>query len=275
MERQRAEIMEVLHTREAAIDAREAKACEREAALQKLEQQGKEHVKKDAEELQHQLTSCTHTELQCQQQCYVDEKQKAAETLVATIEEREVRLKLREKTVENRDMSLTDREGNSSILSDRWERQDGIASSGADLHDQRCGVLGGTGGKNSVQELFGVQHSGTQDSVSIFQKTHQYFTVLLLHSSLCWAERVMHVEFLYNLLDMLLTQLSLSTHQSILFFDLIMEHYLSLFPPCSHLDRFCHDFEKNGSCNQSLFSCNGCMQSSLALYVKAQAEIVQ
>ncbi|KAH8968613.1 hypothetical protein BDL97_03G136100 [Sphagnum fallax] len=164
MERQRAEIMEVLHTREAAIDAREAKACEREAALQKLEQQGKEHVKKDAEELQHQLTSCTHTELQCQQQCYVDEKQKAAETLVATIEEREVRLKLREKTVENRDMSLTDREGNSSILSDRWERQDGIASSGADLHDQRCGVLGGTGGKNSVQELFGVQHSGTQDS---------------------------------------------------------------------------------------------------------------
>lgn len=106
LEKQRAEMMGALRAKQAAIDAREAKAADREAALLKLERESKDQVEKDAQELRQQLTGA-RLELEDQRR-YVEEKLKAAEAFAVTIEEREVRLRLRERESERRDHSLLD-----------------------------------------------------------------------------------------------------------------------------------------------------------------------
>jgi hypothetical protein len=155
LESQRAEIMEGLRAREAAIDARETKAMEREMALLKMEQQTKAHkdqVEKDALELRQQLHGA-RAELEDQRR-YVEEKRNAAEAIATVIEEREARLKLKEQDLAER--KVTDSE----------KRHHGEESH-EKLHTHKSSEVGGSAEYDHQAQMLGMRLSGTEESVSL------------------------------------------------------------------------------------------------------------
>lgn len=103
MEKQRTEMMEILRAREASIDARETNVSDRELTVLKLERQTKDYkdqVEKDVQDLRQQLQGA-RAELE-EQRRSVEEKRKAGEAMASTIEEREARLRLKEREMERR-----------------------------------------------------------------------------------------------------------------------------------------------------------------------------
>lgn len=100
---QRAETLEVLRVRQAALEAREAKSIEKETSLLVMEQDTKAHkdqVEKDAQLLRQQLHGA-RAELEDQRR-YVEEKRNEAEAMATIVEEREARLKLKEQELAER-----------------------------------------------------------------------------------------------------------------------------------------------------------------------------
>lgn len=151
LESQRAEIMEGLRAREAAIDARETKAMEREMALLKMEQQTKAHkdqVEKDALELRQQLHGA-RAELEDQRR-YVEEKRNAAEAIATVIEEREARLKLKEQDLAERKVT-------------EFEKR----HHGEELHTHQSSEVGGSAEYDHQAQMLGMRLSGSEESVSL------------------------------------------------------------------------------------------------------------
>ncbi|XP_024396324.1 uncharacterized protein [Physcomitrium patens] len=108
--RQRAETLEVLRVRQAALEAREAKSIEKETSLLVMEQDTKAHkdqVEKDAQLLRQQLHGA-RAELEDQRR-YVEEKRNEAEAMATIVEEREARLKLKEQELAERKADVAHR----------------------------------------------------------------------------------------------------------------------------------------------------------------------
>lgn len=100
------ETLEALHVRHTALEAREAKATERETTLLVMEQDAKAHqdqVDKDAHLLRQQLQGA-RAEVEDQRR-YVEEKRNKTEAMATIIEAREARLKLKEQELAERKVS--------------------------------------------------------------------------------------------------------------------------------------------------------------------------
>lgn len=134
--------MEGLCAREAAIEAREIKAIERERALLKMEQHSQGHkdqVEKDAQELQQQLHGA-RTELEDQRR-YVEEKCKAAQAIATNVEEKEARLKLKEQELGERKETNPDKGFYEGDIHQKYPKPWSSIVGGCDEHEHKAQML--------------------------------------------------------------------------------------------------------------------------------------